>query len=153
MDVKFNFNVKRKFKVNGTEYDSLEEMPAAVREAYEKAVSKSGGVKFGETSSTKIVFNGQEYTSAESMPADLRQMYETIMNKVKDGEGVSTEKSGFQIGLNVPGIKDQGLRTHGGVNPKPIEPQSFFSPRVFVVAAAVIAVLIGLYFLLHIGSK
>jgi hypothetical protein len=34
MDMKFN--VKYKFKVNGKEYSSLNEMPASIREAYEK---------------------------------------------------------------------------------------------------------------------
>ena len=83
MDVKFN--VKYKFKVNGKEYSSLEEMPPDIRDVYEKAVNKDGGIGHGNISSIspgKIVFNGQEYESVDSMPADIRQMYETIMKTV-----------------------------------------------------------------------
>ena len=49
--------------VNGKEYGSIEEMPAAIREAYEKAVGKAKGIEHGNISSIssgKIVFNGQE---------------------------------------------------------------------------------------------
>jgi hypothetical protein len=84
MDIKFN--VKRKYVVNGKEYGSPEEMPAAIREAYEKAVGKAQGMPHGNISSISsgnIVFNGQEYESVGSMPPDVRQMYETIMNAVK----------------------------------------------------------------------
>lgn len=148
MDVKFN--VKYKFKVNGKEYGSLEEMPADIRETYEKAVSKAGGINFEKISSNKIVFNGQEYGSIESMPADVRQMYETIMNKVKSGEGTTIEKSGFQIGVNTTGLKDKGIVT-GDIS-QPIAPKSLFSPLTLLIAGAIIVLLAALYIMFGVGS-
>lgn len=154
MEIKFN--VKRKYVVNGKEYGSLEEMPSAIREAYEKAVGKAQGIEQGNISSIssdKIVFNGQEYESVNTMPLDVRQMYETIMNAVKGEKGVTMEKSGFQIGLNVPGIKDKGILATGGINSKPIEPQSGFSPRILIIAAVILGVIIGLYILMSMGGS
>jgi len=148
MDIKFD--VKRKYVVNGKEYASPEEMPAAICEAYEKAVGKAQGMQHGNISSIsseKIVFNGQEYENVNAMPLDVRQMYETIMNAVKGEKGVTMKKSGFQIGLNVPGIKDKGILTTGGINSEPIEPQSGFSPRILIIAAAILGFIIGLYIL------
>jgi hypothetical protein len=154
MDIKFD--VKRKYVVNGKEYGSLEEMPAAMREVYEKAVGKAHGAEHGNISSIssdKIVFNGQEYDSVNAIPPDVRQMYETIMNAVKGEKGVPMEKSGFQIGFNVPGIKDKGILATRGINSKPIEPKSGFSPRVLIIAGAIIMFIIGLYILMSIGGS
>ena len=40
--MKININVKRKFKINGREYNSIGEMPADIRKIFEKAtVSQS----------------------------------------------------------------------------------------------------------------
>jgi hypothetical protein len=38
-----NVNVKRKFKVNGKEYNSIEEMPQDIRNAFEKAMASKTG--------------------------------------------------------------------------------------------------------------
>lgn len=68
MEVKFN--VKRKYIVNGKEYASIEETPADIRQAYERAVSGKDGFTHENISSLsagKIVFNGQEYESIDSM--------------------------------------------------------------------------------------
>ncbi len=145
MEIKFN--VKRKFKVNDKEYNSLEEMPAAIREVYEKAVSKTGGINLEKKSFTKIVFNGQEYESLDSMPADARRMYETIMKEIKSGDAATMEKSGIRIGVDAHGLKDQGISMPVDPASRPIEPKSFFSSRSLLVAAAILALCAILYFI------
>jgi len=89
---------------NGREYSSADEMPADVREAYERitktfADSDGDGVPDvieglgGNTVSTttgKIVVNGREYSSVDEMPPDVRQIYErmTKMRADSDGDGI-----------------------------------------------------------------
>jgi len=86
-----NFNVKTKIKINGKEYNNLEEMPADVRSLYEKALasrgSTSSNVQFKTNS--KITFNGQTFNSLDEMPEDVRRIYESVMAAVdKDGDGI-----------------------------------------------------------------
>ena len=150
MDVKFN--VKYKFKVNGKEYGSLDEMPAPIREAYEKTVANSKGMERANISSGKIVFNGQEYASVDSMPADIRQMYETIMKTVKNGGITTVEKSGFKIGVSTNSLKDRGM-INSIEMPKPIAPKSFLSPAVLMLIAMILALLVGLYLIGGMGSR
>jgi len=142
MDVKFN--VKYKFKVNGKEYGSLEEMPAPIREAYEKTVANSKGMERVNISSGKIVFNGQEYESVDSMPADIRQMYETIMTTVKSGGITTLENSGFKMDVSKNSFKDQGMINSADM-PKPIAPKSFLSPAILLIIGIILALLAGLY--------
>ena len=153
MEVKFN--VKRKFVVNGKENGSIEEMPAAIREVYEKAVGKAKGIEHGNISSIssgKIVFNGQEYESVNSMPPDIRQMYETVMQTVSEGKISITGDVDFKFGKKTP---DPGGKAALGSysTSKPIAPQSFLSPRVLIIAAAILAFIIGIYFLVSIGGS
>ena len=98
MDVKFD--IKKTFKVNGKVYSSIEEMPADVRETFEKAMRNTKGIEGGNISSisSKIIFNGKEYESVDSMPTDIRQMYESIMKTVKSGEIPATVSTSLQIG-------------------------------------------------------
>jgi predicted methyltransferase len=153
MDVKFN--VKYKFKVNGKEYGSLEEMPAPIRETYEKAVANSKGKEHANIPSVtagKINYNGQEYESMDVMPADIRQMYETVMKTVKSGGVATLEKSGFKIGVSKDGIKDMGMINSAAV-PKPITPQWFLSPTILLIIGIILALLAGYYLLGGIGLR
>jgi len=152
MEVKFN--VKRKYIVNGKEYSSLEEMPAAIREAYEKAVGKAKGIEHGNIPSVtagKIIFNGQEYESVDAMPADIRQMYETVMKTVSEGKISITGDVDFKFGKKIP---DLGKRTtFDSYNiSKPIAPESFFSFRALTIIVAILALLVGIYYLISIGG-
>lgn len=144
MDVKFN--VKKTYKVNSIEYNSIEEMPAAIREAYEKAVAGSKG-KQGIITTGKIVFNGQEYENVDAMPPDIRQMYESIMKTVKSGEITATANASINIGKQAVDFRKEDALNSYSMS-KPIAPQSFFSSRVIVIVAAVLGLLVGLYFLL-----
>jgi hypothetical protein len=149
MSVKFD--VKYKFKVNGKEYGSPDEMPVAIREAYDKAVANKGGIEPGNLSSItsgKIIFNGQEYASVDSMPADIRQMYETIMKTVKEDKLSLTGNIDFKIGRKAADLKNEGVSGSYGMS-KPIAPRSFFSPVILVLLGLIIVLIAGLYFYTH----
>jgi hypothetical protein len=145
------FDVKYKFKVNGKEYGSLEEMPADVRATYEKAVANKEGIGASITSG-KIVFNGQEYAGVDSMPADVRQMYETIMKTVKSGEISADIKANLKIGGAATDMRDKAVFMSAGSS-KPITPKSFISPAILVLLGMMLALFAGLYILMGIVSR
>ena len=153
MEVKFN--VKRKYIVNGNEYSSLDEMPAAIREAYEKAVGQAKGIEHGNISSIssgKIMFNGQEYESLNSMPPDIRQMYETVMKTVSEGKLSVTGDVDFKVDKKIPDLgKEAALHSYS--TSKPIAPKSFLSPAVLLLIGIVLALFVGLYLLGGMGSR
>ena len=68
--------VKKRIVVNGKEYQSVEELPSGIREAYEKAVAD----RTGPSTSLNVTFNGQEYDSLESMPPEIRRLYEDAVS-------------------------------------------------------------------------
>jgi|WetSurMetagenome_2_1015567.scaffolds.fasta_scaffold729087_1 hypothetical protein len=76
MDVKIN--VKRRFKVNGVEYDSLEAMPPELRQAVERA-AVGGGIHVSAGADAHIVFNGKRYGTREEMPEEDRSLYDAAM--------------------------------------------------------------------------
>jgi hypothetical protein len=86
------------------------------------------------------------------MPADIRQMYETIMKTVKEGKFSVTGNADLKIGEMKADFKKEGGLDSYSMS-KPIAPKSFFSPRVFIVVAAVLALLVGIYFLVIIGGS
>ncbi len=134
-------NVKWKFKVNGKEYGSVEEMPANVREAYERA---KGTFRIA---SARVVFNGQEYESVEAMPDDVRRVYDKVMTAAETGKTPEEVLSGAEIG---PPARVQGSQAvaRSISRPRPIEPESILSlsPRMLIVGLALLALLLGLYF-------
>ena len=68
--MKININVKRRFKINGKEYNSIEEMPDDVRAAFEEAMDSQAGAEHtvkSEATKNRIVFNGTELV----LPAPL----------------------------------------------------------------------------------
>ena len=83
-----NVNVKRKFKINGKEYNSIKEMPQDIRNAFEKAMASktgSGQQVNPATMQTKIIFNGTEYQRIDVMPQDVRQLYEKVLKAAETG--------------------------------------------------------------------
>jgi hypothetical protein len=89
--VSTDITVKTSIRVNGKHYASVEDMPADVRHAYERALSMSGGnthslLTFASSSGnaqvatvSRIVINGQEYATVDQMPADVRRLYDGIV--------------------------------------------------------------------------
>ena len=146
--MKVNFNVKRKFIVNGKEYASVEEMPPELREAYEKAVRSGAGVRIEKPHVSvegKIVFNGQEYRSLESMPEEVRRVYRSVLKSVETGEA-SPELLSVALG-DESTTPRRSATFHTSLDlAKPIEPTSS-TPRWIVGGLVLLGVIIILYYL------
>ena len=146
-----NISVKRKFTINGKEYNSIEEMPAETREAFEKMmVSRVGsGLQaipeaLRASQPGKIVFNGIEYKSVDAMPQDVRQLYETALKAVETGAAPAASH-GARLSI---GIKREsgtsGAAYPPGVRP-PIKVEISFSPWSLIVCVIVGALVLVLY--------
>jgi len=87
-----NINIKNKIRFNGQDYDSLEAMPADVRQEFEKIMAglkNPDGSRVVIHTSGKVVFNGQEYAGVEAMPEEIRRQYQQIIGSLdKDGNGI-----------------------------------------------------------------
>lgn len=110
-----------RIRVNGKDYDRVEDLPPEIREVYEKSI----GVGLG---STTVTFNGKTYKSANEMPPELRRQFETLMAMAKESPGVGEPRRGLSLSfkLGQPAEDDD-------------EPVS--STRLFVIAALFAALL------------
>lgn len=148
-----NVNVKRKFKVNGKEYNSIEEMPQDIRNAFEKAIASktgSGQQVNPATMQTKIIFNGTEYQSIDAMPQDVRQLYEKVLKAAETGTAPANIITASDINDMLTGPKNYGNTNIGNMGKPPkIEP-SAFSPRMLIIGVLAIALIILLYFVLQV---
>ena len=143
--MRINFSVKNKFIVNGKEYDTVEEMPDEIRDAYEKAIAGSPGPGHGgtlEMERTRVVFNGKEYASEDAMPQEERELYKVVMKAMeKEGipmpGGMDGNRGALRPGAQIPEVSG-----------KPIVPESSFSPRKWVSFAAILVLLAGVAYLL-----
>jgi hypothetical protein len=148
-----NVNVKRKFKINGTEYNSIEEMPPDIRSAFEKAMASQAGSSQQinpATMQAKIIFNGTEYQSVDAMPQDVRQLYEKVLKSAEMGNAPNNIITANDISGMLTGHKNYGTASMRNMeNPAKIEPTAF-SPRMLVRGIALIILIIFLYyFVLH----
>ncbi len=142
-----NVNVKTRFRYNGKVYDSLEELPEDVRQAYEKATAGSAaGFPGGAPAATaKIVFNGTEYESPDAMPLEVRTLYESVIRAVETGHpqgGKEPPIAGLASGAGT------GAQPGPYVSAAPIEPGSGSSrstPIALVLGLVVFLLLLGLY--------
>ena len=82
-------NLKRKFKINGKESYSVEEMHHDIqeaREAFKKLMDSQVGSGHRINSAmtpNKIIFNGTEYEKIDAMPQEIRQLYEKFLKAAK----------------------------------------------------------------------
>jgi hypothetical protein len=146
-----NINVKRKYKINGKEYNSIEEMPEDIRKAFEKAMIAKGG----ESSQIKttniqnrIMFNGIEYESIDAMPQDVRQLYREVMKTVETEAKSPENIFGAKVDFSLTKSKDRRTDMTGEIS-HPIKPEPIFSPRKLIVGVILLALIILLYFLFH----
>jgi hypothetical protein len=146
-----NVNVKRKFKINGKEYGSIEEMPPDIRNAFEKAMASQAGS--GQqinpaTMQTKIIFNGTEYQSVDAMPQDVRQLYEKVLKAAETGTAPANIITADDISGMQAGSKNYGTTSMGNMgNPTKTEPA--ISARTLIIGVLLIALIIIFYFILH----
>src|SRR2546422_10158523 len=90
--------VKRRIRVNGKDYDRVEDLPPDVRKACERALAGSAGAPAGKTFEdgvdasaacrdgalqgtnarlrARISLGGAEYASVDEMPPDVKKLYE-----------------------------------------------------------------------------
>jgi hypothetical protein len=98
---------------NGTEYDSVDAMPADVRAEYERvlglltpeqrakldpATSHAGAIRMNVNVRTRFKVGGKEYGSLDEMPAEVRAAYE----RARAGQGAAPTPIG------APAPMDQG---------------------------------------------
>jgi hypothetical protein len=149
MDI--NINVKRKYKINGKEYNSIEEMPEDIRKAFEKAVISKDGKSSQITTTNmqnKIMFNGVEYESIDAMPQDVRQLYKEVMKTVETR--VMSPGNVFEAKVDFSLTKSKDSRTAmTGKIPQPIKPEPIFSSRKLIVSIIIFALILLLYLLFH----
>lgn len=147
--MKVNVNFKRKFKVNGKEYDSIEEMPVDIREAFEKAIghhSGTGNLTHPAPMQTKIIFNGTEYQSIDAMPQNVRQLYERVMKSAETGVAPpDIDIAGISSGMLTENETSKTARK--GDIPRPTKTEPSFSPRALFISAIVVALILLLYYL------
>lgn len=88
-----------KITFDGTEYDNPEDMPAGIREAFERAMASlksenSGGrtgpgISIKLTTRMRFVHDGKTYNSLDEMPPELRAKYEKAVQQVdQDHDGI-----------------------------------------------------------------
>ena len=146
-----NINVKRKFKINGKEYNSIEEMPDDIRDAFKKALgSQTGpGHEINLTAMrTKIIFNGTEYDSIDAMPYDVRQLYEKVLKTTETGSAlpeidVAAISSSMHMEPKISGA------FHSGDNRKPTKNEPSFSLWALIVSAILVALILLVYYILR----
>jgi hypothetical protein len=83
-----SFTLKTKIVVNGKEYGSVEEMPAAEHGVCETALSTTGKSISVTCTTNKFLVNGKQYDSVEAMPPEIRSLYEHAIAVAKDSGGL-----------------------------------------------------------------
>ena len=147
-----NISLKRKFKINGKEYNSIEEMPENIREAFKKAMDSQAGSGHRINSAvprSKITFNGTEYENLDAMPQDVRQLYEKVLKAAETGTAPANIITADDISSMQAGPKTYGTTSMGNMGkPTKVEPTAF-SPRTLIIGVLLIALIIIFYFILH----
>jgi hypothetical protein len=133
MDVKIN--VKRRFKVNGVEYESLEAMPPELRQAVERATA-GGGVHLSAGAEAHIVFNGKRFGGREEMPEEDRSLYDAAVAALPEAGSVPPGGS--------PEVADEA-----SLSGRPIGPPSgrSIALRLALILAGVLLLWMGWIFL------
>jgi hypothetical protein len=140
-------NIERKFKVNGIEYNSIEEMPEDIRQAFKKAQALRSDPDHPVgplTMQNKIVFNKTVFKSKDELPQDVRQLYEQVMKAAETGkEPLAIDLSEISISA---GRKSE---TSGGTRPadaaQPTRFEHLLSTRTLIGFFILIALLLLLF--------
>jgi len=152
-DMNIDITLKREFKVNGKEYNTIADMPNDVREAFERAMNPQSttGRQIGPASmGTKIRFNGTEYDSPDAMPPHVRQLYEQLMRALETGSvtpEVALEIAGGTTLIRPPGDRIAAPRV--ATTPDKVELSFSFSLQKLIVTVILIALCFFLYFLFY----
>jgi hypothetical protein len=69
--IRINTTVRRKIRVNGKDYDSVETMPAGIREAYERAMAGQESMGAGQSSQAAMPSPPPAIDAADSRAGSL----------------------------------------------------------------------------------
>ena len=156
--------MKKRIIINGIEYGSFEEIPAAVRTSFQQMLSKFADVdlngipdifeddRIGDfvfSSDSRIVINDNEYTGLEELPTFVRKAFESVIRtslntdpqrpRDQSGEPYPSEHPSWQTDM-MPLKRSQPIRkVHRTVNP---------GARFVFVAIALSLIAIGILFFL-----
>jgi hypothetical protein len=139
-----NVNVKRKFKVNGREYNSVEDMPPDIQNAFKKAMASQATTGNPTVRQNKIIFNGTEYKSIEDMHQDDRKLYEKVLRAVETGDIPPTLVTKGDMSVSQKESKIFGNTNNENMR-TPIKAEAAFSPRFLIFGIALIALIILIY--------
>jgi hypothetical protein len=148
-----NVKLKRKFRIGDKEYNSIEEMPADVRETFERAmVSQTGSEDMISRTSmrTKIIFNGIGYESIDAMPKDIRELYEKVLKAAETGNAppnIDITKISSDI---LKEIKGPDITPSGDIH-KPIKAEPSFSMKTLIIGILMAALIFLLYYLYYLS--
>jgi hypothetical protein len=149
-------NLKRKFKIEGKESYSVEEMHHDIqeaREAFKKLIDSqlgSGHRINSAVTPSKIIFNGTEYENIDAMPQEVRQRYEKFL-KAAESRAPSSGVDIAGISGGMPGKPGAKSTARPGEIRKPTKGESSFSPRTLILAAVLMALIFLIYYLVQNG--
>lgn len=151
MKVKLDF--KRRFKINGKKYNSLENVPQNImqaREACRKLMDSQEGSDpriNSVVTPNKIRFNGMGYQKDDAMAIDLFQQYKKVPK--------TAELESSTSGADIVGISNgmlcnanAGSAARLGEIRKAIKGESSLPPRTLIVTGVMIALSLLIYYLL-----
>ena len=154
MAIKLVLNTRIKF--NGKEYSHTDEMPADVRQIYDRVMvaaadptkAAAAGIHIRDASA-KIIFNGREYGNPNEMPADIRQTYERMIAAVEI-DPVATPGAPQRAGAaatspSAPTLS--GVRSPLNLAPANVGPRASARMPVAIIGILIL-VIIGLLLLL-----
>jgi hypothetical protein len=144
-----NVNVQRKFKVNGIDYNSVQEMPSDIRSAFKKVMASQTTTGKPTVTHTKIIFNGAEYNSIEAMPQDDRQLYEKVLRAAEKGDIPAGLVSPGDISVSRTEPKVSGDTDMENMR-KAIKVEPVVSPRIWIFGTTLIALIILIYYLFQV---
>ena len=147
-NVDIKFNVKRKYKFQGKEYDSIGDMPPEGQAAFRKAVPSESELENRvelKEGITKITYQGKEY-DLNDLPPTVRKLYEKIIEMKTQGKtGAIDPSSASEIGE----IPESGADFHpGDMSAESLAPKAFSPWLRFVLTLIAIGAVIFLYYYL-----
>ena len=151
METKMNvkFNVKRKYKFEGKEYDSIEDMPAEGQAAFKKAMPSESDLaekldlQPGQTN--KIIYNGKEY-DLNDLPPIVRKIYEKLIPNTQREPG-AIEPSSASETSDVSGSAED--IHYSDIPAEPIAPKAT-SPAVrFILSLIALGTIVFLIYYLR----
>lgn len=134
-NVDIKFNVNKKYKFQGKEYDSIDDMPPEAQDAFRKAQAESG-IKVN-VDPPKITYNGKQY-SLDELPPQVREMYDKLMKMKANDKSGPIEPSLTSEIRDISGPSEE--INPGDLTNEPMAPKAFSASFWFRVVLVLIAI-------------